>query len=106
MLLSIIYLFPSSQGGTMVTGSSANAPEFQCHHGFVDKIWADWQKKSSTNLNAHFPGINKKMSATNYYPRDLIDLTRQPGCVRVCYDDPTVNNGRRVKSFLKSMFFN
>ena len=104
-IIVTVNIFCSSTGGTMLEGFSPSAPEFHCHHGFVDKIWADWQKKSSANLNAHFLGIKGKMTATNYYPRDLINLTRQPGCVRVCYDDPTVNNGRRVKSFLKSVFF-
>ena len=85
--------------------SSAGAPEFQLHHGFVDKIWGDWQKKSSTNLNAFFPGINDKMTATDYYPRDLIDLTKQPGCVRVCYDDPTAKGAKTVLSFLRRKGF-
>ena len=86
-----------------VGDTSAGAPEFLLHHGFIDKIWADWQKKSLANLNAFFPSINDIMTATGkYFPRDVIDLTKQPGCVRVCYDDPTVNSGKRVLAFLRS----
>ena len=32
-------------GGTMSDLASPNAPEFFLHHGFIDKIWGDWQEK-------------------------------------------------------------
>jgi tyrosinase len=39
-------------GGTMRTSGSPGDPLFWLHHGFVDKIWADWQKiNTSTPTN-------------------------------------------------------
>ena len=32
-------------GGTMSVDESASAPEFWFHHGFLDKLWSDWQKR-------------------------------------------------------------
>jgi tyrosinase len=44
-----------SVGGQMGTASSPSDPIFWLHHGFIDKIWADWQKlnptKKPTNLS-------------------------------------------------------
>lgn len=40
-------------GGTMVQGWSPEAPEFFLHHGHVDKLWNDWQKKSNAHLNSY-----------------------------------------------------
>ena len=85
----------------MCTVDSAEAPEFFLHHGFIDKIWADWQKQSTANKYAYFPSINRKMQGTPYYPRDFVDILKQPGDVRVCYDEPTVNNAPLVKAFLR-----
>ena len=42
-------------GGQMGGASSPSDPIFWLHHGFIDKIWADWQKlnptKTPTNLS-------------------------------------------------------
>ncbi|XP_066919000.1 uncharacterized protein [Clytia hemisphaerica] len=89
--------------GQMSFVTSANVPEFNLHHCFVDKIWHDWQKKSSANFNAFFPGINTRMTQTPYFPRDFINLQRQPGCVKVCYDDPFTNNARSITAFLRRL---
>ncbi|TFK97259.1 Di-copper centre-containing protein [Pterulicium gracile] len=35
---------------------SANEPLFQLHHGMVDKIWYDWQRKHKTNKRAFLGG--------------------------------------------------
>ena len=87
--------------GTMCGRDSAEAPEFFLHHGFIDKIWADWQKKSLANKYVHFLSISHKMQGAPYYPSDVLDLKKQPGCVKVCYDETTVNNAKRVKTYLK-----
>jgi hypothetical protein len=42
-------------GGTMMQGWSPEAPEFFLHHNHIDKLWDDWQKKSSAHLNAYSP---------------------------------------------------
>ena len=72
------------------------------HHGFIDKIWNDWQQLSIVNKYAHFLNINQQMQSSPYYPRDFIDIANQPKCVKVCYDDPRVNKAKQVKAYLKS----
>ena len=34
-------------GGTMNLTASSTAPEFWFHHGFMDKLWSEWQKRGS-----------------------------------------------------------
>ena len=74
-------------GGTMRSEDAAAAPEFFLHHGMVDKIWADWQSKSSAHKNVHFLSINGNVLSTSYTPGQLIDLNNQPGGVRVVYQN-------------------
>lgn len=70
----------------MCSIESASAPEFFLHHGFVDNIWDDWQKKSNRHKKAYFPSIKKNMPGTKLRPSKLIDLSKQPGGVRVEYE--------------------
>ena len=72
--------------GTMCDRQSASAPEFFLHHGFIDKIWDDWQKKSSDHKEAYFPTIDEIMPGTDLRPEQLIDLSNQPGGVSVEYE--------------------
>ena len=67
-------------GGTMRFHNSANAPEFFLHHAFVDKIWADWQEKSTSHLHAYFNNQSDdvRMRATQYRPKDYIDTLNMP----------------------------
>ena len=37
-------------GGTMSVDESASAPEFWFHHGFLDKLWSDWQKRGHRSV--------------------------------------------------------
>ncbi|XP_020613196.1 uncharacterized protein LOC110051510 [Orbicella faveolata] len=74
--------------GTMCSIDSASAPEFFLHHGFIDKIWDDWQKKSDAHKNAFFPSVDGFMPGTQVRPVDVIDLSSQPGGVRVEYQPP------------------
>ena len=70
----------------MCSFDSAVAPEFALHHSFMDKIWMDWQRRSSAHLNAHFPRVANNMPGTGgLHPRDVIDNARLPGGVRVAY---------------------
>ncbi|XP_065067352.1 uncharacterized protein LOC135692930 [Rhopilema esculentum] len=89
--------------GTMCTIDSANAPEFFMHHGFIDKIWYDWQKKSAVNKYAHFLNINQKLQASPYYPRDFIDIADQPKCVKVCYAEPRIHKAKIVRQYLSGL---
>ena len=36
-------------GGSMVEMTSPNAPVFFLHHCFIDKLWADWQRRQMEN---------------------------------------------------------
>ncbi len=77
-------------GGTMCTQESANAPEFLLHHGFIDKLWADWQNKGPAfrNLPYYAQNTNAMPGAFGYSPSTLYSLDSQPGCVRVCIEPP------------------
>ena len=73
-------------GAIMCTREAASAPEFFLHHTFIDKIWDDWQKKSSAHKYAYFPTVQGNMPETNLRPDQLIDLSNQPGSVSVEYE--------------------
>ena len=72
--------------GTMCSEEAASAPEFFLHHTFIDKIWDDWQKKSSAHKNAYFPMVPNDMPGTDLKPAALMDLSNQPGGVMVEYE--------------------
>ena len=69
----------------MSSNESLNAPEFFFHHGFIDKIWADWQEKGITFKQHEYSSNTSSMPGTIYTPHDLDD---QPYCVKVCYQEP------------------
>lgn len=71
--------------GTMCTIDSAAAPEFFLHHGFIDKIWDDWQKKSESHKNVFFSNLAQRMPGTPVIPSVVLDLSAQPGGVRAEY---------------------
>ena len=73
-------------GDTMCSRESASAPEFFLHHSFIDKIWDDWQKKSSAHKYAYFPTVQPDMIGTNLRGVELIGLSNQPGDVSVEYE--------------------
>ena len=76
-------------GGTMrFVQQASNAPEFFLHHGFVDKIWADWQEKGIEFLRHEYYSNTTSMPGTMYSPRDVHHLEDQPYCVKVCYEEP------------------
>ena len=74
----------------MCSLDSAEAPEFFLHHGFIDKIWADWQKRKIPNQDTHFRSITTKMQGSPYMPAQFLDLANQPGCVKVLYIPPRI----------------
>ncbi|KAL1923871.1 uncharacterized protein VTP21DRAFT_6906 [Calcarisporiella thermophila] len=45
-------------GGDMFTMASPNDPLFYMHHAFIDKLWADWQKRNPRLAN-QYEGRNK-----------------------------------------------
>ncbi|XP_067024328.1 uncharacterized protein [Acropora muricata] len=75
-------------GGHMCSFDSAVAPEFALHHAFVDKLWMDWQLKSTQHLRAHFSQNAADLSGTGgRLVGDVIDNSRLPGGVRVEYEN-------------------
>ncbi|XP_022801546.1 uncharacterized protein LOC111339216 [Stylophora pistillata] len=76
-------------GGTMCSFDSAAAPEFMLHHGFVDKIWTDWQRRSAVHMHAHFSSVTAPMPGTNQLRTTaVLNNLRLPGGVRVQYQNP------------------
>ena len=84
----------------MCAHNSANAPEFFLHHAFIDKIWADWQEKSTSHMFVYFDNLRDdlRMQEAEFHPRDYIDTLYMPhpdidssedeGRVCVVYQDP------------------
>eukprot|EP00795_Rhopilema_esculentum_P007777 gene7777-13623_t len=89
--------------GTMCSARSAEAPEFFFHHSFIDKIWADYQKKGIKHKFAYFNTIRRKMVGVNYYPRAVLDNSRLPGGVRVLYEEPTTHSAKKIRAFLAKL---
>lgn len=84
-------------GGHMCSFDSATSPEFMLHHGFIDKIWTDWQRQSSAHRNAHFPTVAGNMPGTRQlHARAVLDNFRLPGRVRVQYQATTIPQLRSV----------
>lgn len=76
-------------GGHMCSFDSAAAPEFLLHHGFVDKIWTDWQSRSNAHMNAHFPSVTAPMPGTRRLRATaVLNNFRLPGGVRIEYQTP------------------
>lgn len=50
-------------GGTMMQAYSPEAPEFFLHHNHIDKLWDDWQKKSSAHLSSYTSSSYSDMSS-------------------------------------------
>lgn len=92
------------KGGTMCSKLSANAPEFLLHHGFVDKLWSDWQKKGTNYKNAYFKGIIYLYGISpRMGPWNLRDLSKQPGGTCVIYEDPHHKNYKLCHESLSSL---
>ena len=77
--------------------TTAFDPIFFLHHSFVDKVFADWQKKhetrpslsTSTNTFDPFnnPIVNKFYNKTNKTPRETLDYTKN-----LCFCFDSINN--------------
>lgn len=94
-------------GGTMCTKHAASAPEFFLHHGFIDKIWSDWQKQSPAHkFQKFFRNQKPKMPATGYRSKDFLDLSNQPDCVCVEYVEAINNISKLIKGRFIKLFFN
>ena len=74
----------------MCATDSSNDPIFFLHHGFIDKLWSDWQNigVDFKNSSVHAENDTAMPGALGYTPVDVYDLQNQPGCVRVCLEHP------------------
>ena len=90
-------------GGTMCSGWAAEAPEFFLHHGYIDKIWNDWQEKSPAHRNVYFSTQNGNMPAGGGRSRRYLDPARLPGNVCVKYEEPTTRITMRWRQVLKKL---
>ena len=84
-------------GGIMSTRISANTPEFWFHHAFLDKIWADWQKRGVAYKFHYYKGVRKRMPGCWCRGWDFVNLDRQPKCTRVAYDETRTSRSKRSK---------
>ena len=92
-------------GGTMCSFDSAAAPEFFLHHGFVDKIWWDWQKLSPAHkFNTYFVNQTERIPSTPYRSKAFLDLNNQPDCVCADYVNPKNPAYGRIKGLLLETF--
>jgi len=73
-------------GGTMSEDESAVAPEFWCHHAFLDKIWSDWQDHGPRYKFAYYRSVNKTLPGGTHFGWEFMDLQNQPHCVRILYE--------------------
>ena len=75
-------------GGTMCTSEAANDPIFFLHHGFIDKLWSDWQNNGAAFKNHAYytQNYDAMPGSEGTSPSSLYDLQNQPGCVRVCLE--------------------
>lgn len=98
----------------MCAHNSANAPEFFLHHAFIDKIWADWQEKSTSHMYAFFDNLpdDTRMRSAQFHPRDYIDTLYMPhpdidsfDQDRVCvvYQDPVHTLYNEIMKRLESL---
>ncbi|GAA2740319.1 tyrosinase MelC2 [Kitasatospora cinereorecta] len=70
-------------GGLMATGMSPNDPVFWLHHCFIDKLWAEWQRRHPeqgylpTAATRNVVALNNTMKPWNdTTPADMLDHTK------------------------------
>ncbi|XP_062500757.1 tyrosinase-like [Corticium candelabrum] len=106
--------FHCSVGGTMCTIQSADAPEFFLHHGFVDKLWADWQADSSDkydsvidpNRDEVLVELSERMPQSgvdDWYCSHMLNMSNLPQNVCVVYEEATHNQAQQLQSALAVM---
>ncbi|XP_065176911.1 fibropellin-1-like isoform X18 [Sycon ciliatum] len=87
--------------GTMCTLDAAESPDFFLHHVFIDKLWADYQARSTAHHDAHFSSLGSAMTAAGgHSAQDMIDLNNQPGGVCVRYEQPSSSTARQLRRAL------
>ena len=62
-------------------------PEFWLHHGFIDKLWADWQDKGAAYKFQYFINISFTMPGSEEFPWEYLDADYLPDGVKVHYEN-------------------
>jgi hypothetical protein len=106
--------FHCSVGGTMCTIQSAEAPEFFLHHGFVDKLWADWQADSQDKYDCVLAPdrdevlieLSQRLSPHNnsvWYSSHMLNMTSLPLNTCIIYEESTNNRAQQIHAALGKM---
>ena len=67
---------------------SAWTPEFFLHHTFIDKYWSEWQEQGDDyKFSDYFMKQTRFMQATDYLPRDFMDIQYQEANVCGSYEE-------------------
>ena len=81
--------FHNCVGENMARHETASfAPEFWLLHGFIDKLWADWQSKSVANQFHYYTNNMFTMPGSGRFPWEYLDLDSLPEGVKVLYEVP------------------
>ena len=84
--------FHNAVGGTMSLEYSACAPEFWTHHAFMDKLWSDWQDRGAAFKFLYYRNVYGRMPGSARFGWEFMNLQRQPLCVKVLYERPSLTN--------------
>lgn len=80
--------FHDCVGGNMAHHSTASfSPEFWLLHGFIDKLWTDWQKKGVAYQFQYYINITFTMPGSGQFPWEYLDQDSLPGGIRVMYEE-------------------
>ena len=87
----------SNIGGSMGQYYSSNDPIFFTHHANVDKIWADWQKRSDSHRDAFSTTLgcsfrHQTMPASTATPEEMLDSKKQKNCYNTDRDCKTFDS--------------
>ena len=82
--------FHCAVGGTMCTTDSADAPEFYLHHGYIDKLWNAWQRRSADRYDQFRTGFNtgEVLEGLGTTILSVLNVSRLPNDVCIVYDEP------------------
>lgn len=108
--------FHCSVGGTMCSIRSADAPEFLLHHGFVDKIWADWQADSDEkydcilepNRDEVLIELSQRLShssISDWYSSHMLNMSSLPLNICISYEEPTHDLAQQLQSALGGLSY-
>lgn len=79
--------FHDCVGGNMAHHATASfTPEFWLLHGFIDKLWTTWQRKSLANQFQFYTNIRFTMPGSDKFPWEFLAQDSLPGGVRILYE--------------------